>query len=65
VPPQSGPAAEALDGRHEFGVWGGMTERERRALLRRRPHAANWHDPLTRARDQHTTSQQVRAAARD
>ena len=29
--------AEALDNRTEFGVWGGMTERERRALLRRRP----------------------------
>ena len=29
--------ADALDNRVEFGVWGGMTERERRALLRRRP----------------------------
>ena len=29
--------AHALDQRIEFGVWGGMTERERRALLRRRP----------------------------
>ncbi len=29
--------ADALDHRVEFGVWGGMTERERRALLRRRP----------------------------
>ena len=32
---------DALDNRVEFGVWGGMTERERRALLRRRrihPH---------------------------
>jgi len=27
----------ALDQREWFGVWGGMTERERRALLRRRP----------------------------
>ena len=26
--------ADALDNRIEFGVWGGMTERERRALLR-------------------------------
>ena len=25
--------ADALDNRVEFGVWGGMTERERRALL--------------------------------
>ena len=30
--------ADALDNRVEFGVWGGMTERERRALLRRRPN---------------------------
>jgi WhiB family redox-sensing transcriptional regulator len=27
--------AEALDNQIEWGVWGGMTERERRALLRR------------------------------
>ena len=26
--------ADALDNRVEFGVWGGMTERERRALCR-------------------------------
>ena len=25
--------ADALDNRTEFGIWGGMTERERRALL--------------------------------
>ena len=36
--------AEALDNRTEFGVWGGMTERERRALLRRRPDVASWSD---------------------
>lgn len=34
--------AHALDHRIEFGVWGGMTERERRALLRRHPHVASW-----------------------
>jgi WhiB family redox-sensing transcriptional regulator len=34
--------AEALDNRTEFGVWGGMTERERRALLRRRPEVRSW-----------------------
>lgn len=28
--------ADALDNRIEFGVWGGMTERERRRLLRDR-----------------------------
>jgi WhiB family transcriptional regulator, redox-sensing transcriptional regulator len=45
--------AEALDGRIEFGVWGGMTERERRALLRRRPDVDSWHDLLTEAKRQH------------
>src|SRR4051794_41958687 len=30
--------ADSLDNRVEFGVWGGMTERERRAPPRRRPH---------------------------
>jgi len=34
--------ADALDNRTEFGVWGGMTERERRALLKRRPDVASW-----------------------
>lgn len=37
---------EALDNRVEFGVWGGMTERERRALLRRRPHVDSWERVL-------------------
>jgi WhiB family redox-sensing transcriptional regulator len=34
--------ADALDNRTEFGVWGGMTERERRALLRRHPDVVSW-----------------------
>ncbi|MFZ0325229.1 MAG: WhiB family transcriptional regulator [Actinomycetes bacterium] len=34
--------ADALDNSIEFGVWGGMTERERRALLRRRPNVTSW-----------------------
>lgn len=34
--------ADALDNRVEFGVWGGMTERERRTLLRRRPDVNSW-----------------------
>lgn len=34
--------ADALDSRTEFGVWGGMTERERRALLRARPDVTSW-----------------------
>ncbi|RCW40245.1 transcription factor WhiB [Halopolyspora algeriensis] len=42
--------AEALDKGIEFGVWGGMTERERRALLRRRPGVRNWRALLEAAR---------------
>lgn len=34
--------AEALDNRIEWGVWGGMTERERRQLLRQRPDVKSW-----------------------
>ena len=34
--------ADALDNRTEFGVWGGMTERERRAMLRRHPNVTSW-----------------------
>src|SRR5699024_7797051 len=34
--------ADALDNRIDFGVWGGMTERERRRLLRRHPHVTDW-----------------------
>lgn len=41
--------AHALDNRIKHGVWGGMTERERRALLRRRPSVASWHRALRAA----------------
>jgi WhiB family redox-sensing transcriptional regulator len=41
--------ADALDNRVEFGVWGGMTERERRALLRRRPNVTSWQRLLEAA----------------
>ncbi|CAM3195662.1 WhiB family transcriptional regulator [Stackebrandtia soli] len=34
--------ADALDNQVEFGVWGGMTERERRALLRKHPAVTSW-----------------------
>lgn len=45
--------AHALDNRIRFGVWGGMTERERRALLRRRPDVRSWHKLLDDARRAH------------
>ena len=54
--------ADALDNRIEFGVWGGMTERERRALLRRRPNVTSWRG-LLRDRAGATTS--AATAARD
>jgi WhiB family redox-sensing transcriptional regulator len=34
--------ADALDNRVEFGVWGGMTERQRRALLKEHPGVVSW-----------------------
>lgn len=34
--------AEALDNKIEWGVWGGMTERERRLLLRRHTDVDSW-----------------------
>ncbi|MTD55965.1 WhiB family transcriptional regulator [Amycolatopsis pithecellobii] len=42
--------AEALDSRISFGIWGGMTERERRALLRRRPGVTSWAELLESAK---------------
>ena len=54
VPKRSALAAQCalnawlilLDNEIEFGVWGGMTERERRALLRRRPDVRSWRTCL-------------------
>ncbi len=45
--------ADALDNQIEFGVWGGMTERERRALLRRRSNVTSWRELLMTARSQY------------
>jgi WhiB family redox-sensing transcriptional regulator len=35
-------AVDSLDNRVEFGVWGGMTERQRRALLKQHPEVVSW-----------------------
>jgi WhiB family redox-sensing transcriptional regulator len=51
--------SDALDNQVEFGVWGGMTERERRALLRRRPDVASWRELLDSARAQHDAASRV------
>lgn len=55
--------AEALDNNMEWGVWGGMTERERRALLRRRPNVLSWRRLLEAARDEHHRATGVSAEA--
>jgi WhiB family transcriptional regulator, redox-sensing transcriptional regulator len=34
--------ADALDNQIEFGVWGGMTERQRRKLIRQHPEVKSW-----------------------
>jgi WhiB family transcriptional regulator, redox-sensing transcriptional regulator len=46
--------AEALDNRVEFGVWGGMTERQRRALLQRHPEMVSWSRFLNEQRNRST-----------
>lgn len=57
--------ADALDNQMEFGVWGGMTERERRALLRRRPNVTSWRRLFETARQTYEGSDfaQVGAAS--
>jgi WhiB family transcriptional regulator, redox-sensing transcriptional regulator len=36
--------ADALDNQIEFGVWGGMTERQRRLLLKQHPEVVSWSE---------------------
>lgn len=45
--------AEALDNGIEWGVWGGLTERERRAVLRKRPQVTSWTALLRTAKEEH------------
>ncbi len=42
--------ADALDNRTEYGVWGGMTERERRTMLLRHPNVRSWWNLFQTAR---------------
>lgn len=44
--------AQALDEQLEFGVWGGKTERERRAILKQRPDVTCWSSFLADAAEQ-------------
>lgn len=55
-PVRSECLAEALDNEIEWGVWGGMTERERRALLRRRPNVRSWSALLRAAQSDAATT---------
>ena len=50
-------AAEALDNRMEFGVWGGMTERQRRALLKQHPEVDSWAEFFAAQREHRNASQ--------
>ncbi|MFE3291343.1 WhiB family transcriptional regulator [Rhodococcus sp. NPDC059234] len=42
--------ADALDNRVEFGVWGGMTECQRRKLIKLHPGIESWADFIAQAR---------------
>ncbi len=42
--------ADALDNQIEYGVWGGMTERQRRAVLKKSPDVTSWRALLEEAR---------------
>lgn len=39
-------AADALDNQVEYGVWGGLTERQRRAMLKENPDVVSWSEFL-------------------
>ena len=52
-------AADALDNRVEFGVWGGMTERQRRVLLKRHPEVDSWSEFIAIQRKHRNASESV------
>ncbi|WP_026460241.1 WhiB family transcriptional regulator [Schaalia suimastitidis] len=43
--------ADALQSSANYGVWGGLTERERRALLKHYPHVTDWAEWITTSDD--------------
>lgn len=47
--------AEALDNQLDWGVWGGMTERQRRKLRRRHPEVVSWSEFFARRREHRMT----------
>jgi WhiB family redox-sensing transcriptional regulator len=52
--------AEALDSKLEWGVWGGMTERERRAVLKKRPNVTSWRRVFETARTEQLAQRTTR-----
>ncbi len=50
--------ADALESEANFGVWGGLTERERRAMLRHFSEVDNWKDWLFRS--DHPLAEEIR-----
>ena len=56
--------AEALNSESSFGVWGGLTERERRARLRRFPEVDDWGLWLQREDDELVAEIHARRAPR-
>jgi WhiB family redox-sensing transcriptional regulator len=48
--------ADALDNQIEFGVWGGLTERQRRAILRQQPNVPSWRVVLEAAAEDRAAS---------
>jgi WhiB family transcriptional regulator, redox-sensing transcriptional regulator len=49
--------ADALDNQIEFGVWGGMTERQRRLLLKQHPEVASWSEFFAARRKHRNTDE--------
>lgn len=52
--------ADALQCQASFGVWGGLTERERRAILRRYDNVEDWYEWLATSDD--AIAQELRSA---
>jgi WhiB family transcriptional regulator, redox-sensing transcriptional regulator len=47
--------ADALDNHMEWGVWGGLTERQRRLLLKQHPEVVSWSEFLAAPRKHRNT----------
>lgn len=56
-------AADALDNRVEYGIWGGLTERQRRALLKQHPEVKSWAAFIATRRNHHAAAAGTGAAS--